>query len=284
MRTHDLWHGEPLEIPAIREYLGTSYALFRNAANRRTLAFAYTNLLMDSRIMQTHRYDIYANIHKALRACFSHTLTSLGRLDWSDDEDVDAAMQEVCGLLAMCRSHLAKENAYVHPAMEARRPGSTARIAGEHVEHERDIAALEAQVFAARNLPGNVREQYMRWLYRELSRFIAHNLEHMLYEESEHNRLLWDACSDDEIRTIEMNIVASIPPEESGPLLTRWMLPALAPEERTRFLQGVRFNAPPQVFNALVDGLMPQLSSKDRMKLQAALDLQPALQSIVRAA
>lgn len=234
--------------------------------------------------MQAQRFDIYSNIHKALRAWFADTLVKAGNFDWTDDDDVDAVVNDIRGLMAMCRSHLAKENAYVHPAMENRRPGSSGMISGEHLEHECDIAALESQAMTLRALPVALREQRAKHLYHDLSLFIAHNLVHMHHEETVHNRVLWETHDDDEIRAIEHAIVSSLAPEQAMPLLTRWMLPAMASEERIRMLLGIRADAPPHVYAALIDGLLPRLPSKDRIKLELVLGLDSTLQQIACAA
>lgn len=62
---------------------------------------------------------------------------------------------------------------------------------------------------------------------------MAENLEHMAMEEREHNRVLRETHSDDEIRAIEGAIVASLAPEDSQ-LSLRWMLPAMGAGERDR--------------------------------------------------
>ena len=89
-----------------------------------------------------NRFDIYAPIHKGLRACFAHTLVSAGRFDWADGEEVEAITSEVLDLLGFCQKHLEKERRFVNPAMEARRPGAAATALADHVHHEGDIAAL----------------------------------------------------------------------------------------------------------------------------------------------
>lgn len=234
--------------------------------------------------MQSQRHDIYSNVHKALRAWFADTLVKAGNLDWTDDDDVDVVVNDICGLMALCRSHLEKENTYVHPAMESRRPGSSGIISSEHLEHECDIAAIESQALALRALPSTMREHRAKRLYLDLSLFIAHNLVHMHHEETVHNQVLWETHDDDEIRAIEHGIVSSIPPEQAMPLLTRRMLPAMASEERIRMLLGLRTDAPPQVYSAVIGGLLPHLPAKDRLKLEMTLGLDSASQQITCAA
>ena len=89
------------------------------------------------------RYNIYDVIHKALRARLSRTLVAIGQLDVDDEGCVRELAGEVATTLAIMRGHLHSENDFVHVAMEARAPGSTRRIAEEHVHHEQDILVIQ---------------------------------------------------------------------------------------------------------------------------------------------
>ena len=46
-----------------------------------------------------------------------------------------------------------------------------------------------------------------RQLYEHLAAFVTENLAHMTHEEREHNRVLWETHSDDEIRAIEAAVI-----------------------------------------------------------------------------
>lgn len=219
-----------------------------------------------------NRFDIYAPVHKGLRACFAHTLVNVGRLDYSDGAEVDAVTTEVLDLLVFCQKHLEKENRFVHPAMEARRPGSAASALTEHVHHEGDIAMLRELVLTLRQLPALRRQAVAQKLYQRLAAFVTENLAHMAHEEREHNRVLWETHSDDEIRAIEAAIVGSLPPDEAQ-LSLRWMLTAMSAEERAGFLGGMRQHAPAEAFQGVLAMLRPLLGERDRFKLDTALGL-----------
>lgn len=220
----------------------------------------------------TPRYDIYALIHKGLRACLSHNLVSVGQLDWTDSDEVAAVMDEVADLMDFCRLHVEKEGTYVHSAMEKRRPGSSDGAEEEHKHHLREIDALAAQAFTIRMLPVLRREEAVHALYQQLARFVANNLEHMAMEEREHNRILWDTHSDEEIMAIERAIVASQSPQD-GQRSLRWMLTAMRPTERAGFLTALRQNAPGEVFDDIMRKLRSLLPERDMLKLYAALGL-----------
>ncbi len=217
--------------------------------------------------MNTPRHDIYAFIHKGLRAFMAHTLVRSGRLDVHDAAEVAEVSEELRALLTICRHHLDNENTHVHTAIAARQPGACDSIAHEHVEHEAAIAGLEGMIDA---LPGDAAA--LRRLYLRLSVFVAENFEHMQREETQMNAALWATHSDQEIMAIEQRIIASHQPQEMQ-LALRWMLPHLSPEERSAMLSGMRANAPAEAFAGVLGLIRPLLGGRDWRKLSQALDL-----------
>ena len=216
------------------------------------------------------RYDMYAQIHKGLRSFMMHTLEAVGKVDVLDDCETREALDMLRALLALCRTHLEKENAYVHAALEARRPGSCAEIALEHAHHERSIAALEEAARGLEQTAGEARAAASLGLYRAVALFVAENFEHMHVEETAMNALLWEAYDDAELVAIERAIVASIPPAQAM-VVARWMLPALGAAERAAKLSAMQANAPREAFAGVLAMLRKNLSERDWYKLGAAL-------------
>ena len=213
------------------------------------------------------RHDIYAFIHKGLRAFMTHTLVRVGRVDPHDAAEVSEVSAEVAGLLDICAGHLHHENEVIHAAMEARRPGSSQAVADDHVEHEASIAALR-QLLA--RLAGDASTAH--GLYHALSVFVAHNFEHMEHEETQHNAVLWATHSDEEIRALEHRIVSALAPQQMQ-MAMRWMLPHMNPAERAAMLAGMRQSAPPAVFDDVLGQVRPLLGGRDWRKLAQALSL-----------
>lgn len=218
------------------------------------------------------RYDMYAPIHKALRAFMSDTLTLVGRADWLDDEDTRAALSQMRDLLRICEVHVHDENGFVHPAIEARRPGASKRIAAEHEDHLEEIRALERALSAVERSRGARRTETGHAVYHELALFVAANFEHMHYEETAHNAALWAAYSDAELERIEGELVASIPPEAMA-MIAPWMLRYVSHAERVTLLAGMRKGAPPEVFEGMLGLAAAQLGARDWGKLALALQL-----------
>ncbi len=216
------------------------------------------------------RYNIYALVHKGLRAMMGQTLLQAGRTDWQDMAETSEMLDQLGALLDFCESHIVHENSFIHPAMEARQPGSSGEVISDHRDHANAIRDLRDQAAALPGLGGDTATRVGEAMYRALAAFIAENYEHMHYEEIHNNTVLWAAYSDDEILAIEMALVASLTPAENA-LSMRWMLPNISAQERAGMLQGIRAHAPAEVFAGVIGMLRGQLNARDWTKLSQAL-------------
>lgn len=227
------------------------------------------------------RVDMYVGIHKALRAFMADTLLTLGRVDVEDDEALARATGQVIDLVDFCLSHLGHENAFIHPAIEARAAGASAAIAHDHEDHEREIAQLRAAALALRTIEPSRRGGAALALYRALSVFVADNMRHMHEEETAHNAVLWSRYTDGELAVIHDALVASIPPQE---LMTglRWMVPAMTPDERLELLSGIQAHAPAPAFGAILDVARGHLAEREWKQLARGLGL-PAVPGLATA-
>lgn len=218
------------------------------------------------------RFSLYAGIHKALRRWMGHVLERTGAIDIADDTDVRAACDEVDALLTQLRAHLKHENDYLHTAIEAKEPGGARTTADDHAAHVDSIEALAAETAALRAAPAAQRDTRAARLYRHLALFVAENLEHMHYEETANQALLWAHYSDIELMEIHDRLVASIDPVEMMQILA-WMSPALSPQELTGLLAGMRGKAPAAVFDAVLGCVRGHVDGAKWRKVLGGLQL-----------
>lgn len=216
------------------------------------------------------RLDLYAPIHKALRSMMSDTLGRIGRIDVTDAEDLQQGLAQLEALLALCESHVHHENDFMHPAIEARRPAGSARIAQEHDEHLQSIAELRDEAAALRRAPAEAQATRALRLYRHLALFVAANFQHMHIEETAHNAALWAHYSDAELMQLHGRLMASIDPREHL-TVARWMVPALTPAERAAVVGGMQAEAPPEAFLGLLAHIRPHLDDKAWKQLARAV-------------
>ncbi|WP_218510667.1 hemerythrin domain-containing protein [Variovorax sp. dw_308] len=218
------------------------------------------------------RVDLYAGIHKGLRALMADTLLAVGRMDCDDALELAQTTQRVMELLDFCRSHLAHENEFIHPALEARAPGASGVIAHEHEEHERDIRLLGELVTALLQCAPEDRARAAATLYGRLSLFVSHNYEHMYIEETAHNAVLWARYTDAELIDIHNALLASIPPHEMM-FAVRWMVPWINPAQRAAMLGDMQAHAPAPAFEAALGLVRPHLREQEWTKLMKSLGL-----------
>lgn len=222
------------------------------------------------------RLDLYAPIHKALRAWMFDTVVAVGRVDGVDAQALDAALAGVEALLQISDSHIAHENAFLHPLLDADMPGTAREADVSHQGHQRHIARLRQQMARVREAQGPARFGALTLLYRELALFVADNLTHMHWEETVHNEALWARRTDAELEAVHDALVQSIPPQEMAETL-RHMLPALSPLERHGMLGAMRSQMPAGAFDGVLQLAHSVLDLHAWADLLRALDLRPSL-------
>lgn len=227
------------------------------------------------------RFNLYASIHKALRAYMADTLTLLGRTDPADPSQVAAAAAQTLALLDFCEGHLQHENGFVHTALDARCPGVADRIAGEHVEHEHHIAHLSSVARALGDGDTAERDRALYALYLGMAQFVADNFQHMHVEETVHNPALWASHTDAELLALHDALLAAVSPAHMA-LGMRWMLPNLNAIERLGMLLDMRARAPAHVFEGTLEAARQLLPAGDWAKLARGLAL-PAVPALMSA-
>lgn len=229
------------------------------------------------RLAGTSRYNVYAGIHKALRAFMCDTLTRLGNTDVQDEAHVENTLSQLTALLEQMRRHVGHENRFIHPALEQAESGSSGHIGAQHEEHLAELDRLGELAQRFTSAAPHLRDLARQELYFAFSLFMADNLEHMHYEETAHNAVLWAHYTDDELAHLHQSVVASLDPQEMS-LVLAWILPSSAAQERLALLSDMRMHAPPPVFDSVLGLARAKLSTADWHKLAKGLGLPPAPQ------
>jgi hypothetical protein len=220
------------------------------------------------------RFDLYREIHKALRSIMSEALLLVGRMDAADAQEVTQAAGKVRALIEICRQHLHTENQFVHPAMEARRPRTACETAEQHVEHEQALERLEAATRAVEQAGAPARGDAAHRLYQQLALFVAENLVHMHVEETHNNGVLWEAYSDAELLALHGAILASIAPEKMMAVMP-FILSSVNHTERHAMLEGMSQKMPREAFRGVLAVAQSCLAQREWTKLGAALGTAP---------
>jgi hypothetical protein len=218
-------------------------------------------------------HDIYAPIHKAIRACLADLMVRLGRTDFSSSEAAAEVLQDLRAQLRFSAAHLRHEDEHIHPALLARAPEAVDKLHHDHEAHEAGFEALERMVAEVKAASARERPAAGRRLYLAFTNFVAHDLEHMAQEEQIVGPLLQSLFTDRELQAMEAAIVGSMPPEEAMVAVAK-MIPAMNPGERAAFLAFVRETAPPEAFGAMVAiAARPTLPANDWLDLAGRLGI-----------
>ena len=230
----------------------------------------HDTLTRDGTTTHAARFDIYNLIHKALRFAYGDTLTKLGSADVDEPASLDAALAQALSLFDLLQSHYDHEDRFIHPALEHAQPGATLRIEAEHREHRASLDAMRELVEVVRASRGATRAGALARLYHALARYMAADFEHMAFEDSEFNAILWRHCSDVDILAIDREIVATVEPAVMAVALP-WIVAALNHGERAAVLGGARLGMPADVFAGVLGITRQTLPSREWQKLAAAL-------------
>lgn len=216
--------------------------------------------------VSANRWDLYGLVHKGLRLAHAEMLRRLGAADHRvDQSELLAALR---AHLAMAAQHLAHEEDFIHPALEAARPGAAAALERDHGDHHGRLAGLLRLIGALEGASVAERPVHGRCLYLAFSVFVAEDMAHMAREETEVWPLLCALFSDAQLADLEMRIVASLTPHDNLAMM-RIMLPAMTPSERIGLLGGIKAGAPSEAYAAVIaEAARPTLTPVDFAELQ----------------
>jgi hypothetical protein len=206
-----------------------------------------------------NRYNVFYQIHKALRALLYDTGTQLQQTDFINTGERNAAISRLEEVVAMFESHAEKEDSYILPVLEQYEPSVTSLFAEEHVQDHALGEQLNSLLLRARQrLTGEEFIQLGSSINKTFTEFTVFNLNHMAKEEIILNELLWRYYSDEEIHGITEKILASIEPRFLQ-LASYWMVRGLSNNEIIFWLQQMKGKVPEQAFDGLIQLINAEL-------------------------
>lgn len=168
---------------------------------------------------ETLKVDLYKFIHKAQRMHLFDLSVRIGRTDFSNENEVNAVLNDLKDMIAHLRKHSHSEETFVHPLFKE--IGDLISIIDE--EHD----DLEIELLKIENVI-----QEKRWddLYPELNRFIASYLMHQDEEETLQKKILWKHFENDRLSAVMTNFKNSLTPEQEMDNL-KFIIPTLTCNE-----------------------------------------------------
>jgi len=193
-------------------------------------------------------FDLYRDIHKAIRNELFAVTTAAGNIDPNDRMDRAALADHIASVIELTESHADHEDSHIDAVLQAHAPELADKITADHhafEPHLRWIGDFARQ--AAEATAGDFRRD-THLIYLELSAFTSAYLAHQLVEEREVMPALEKAVGIDTVLGLHHAIVSSIPPPEMAQALAI-MFPAMNVDDRVEMLAGMKAAAPPEVFD-----------------------------------
>lgn len=192
-------------------------------------------------------FDLYRDIHKAIRNELFAVTSTAGSIDPTDNEARRQHAAHVQALAELLGHHAEHEDSNLDAVITGIAPHLQQDIATTHDVLEvriRSIADLANVALAHHDARAATHA-----LYLELADFTADYLRHQDTEERVVMRVLDSHLQLDELLGLHAQILASVAPDVLGRCI-ELMLPAINVIDRTEMLAGMRATAPAEVFDA----------------------------------
>ena len=197
------------------------------------------------------RYNTFYMVHKALRAMLYETAIELQKTDFDNDDEATSLIANITFVIDTFDKHAYNEDHFVFPAVQQYEPSVVDTFEQEHVRDHELSNKLRTLIKIYDSLRTNEEKiQLGSAMRKSFVEFLSFNLVHMAKEEDIINNLLWRYYTDEQIRAIERQVIASQTPESTA-VVWKWMLRGLSNQEITRWLTTVEKNVPTVVFNNL---------------------------------
>lgn len=201
--------------------------------------------------MSQQRYNVFNQIHKALRALFYDTAMCIQQTDF-DKPEAAKTIARVQHVLELLDDHSHHEDTLLFPQVMKYDRALAERFEKDHGEDHKLTEDLRARILEWNNTSDPAQKAAIgQDIFYAFNEFVAFNLYHMNREENELLQSLWANFTDEELMGIQMQIIASIKPE----ILMfegEWMLRAMSNNEIIRWMTGVKMKAPAEQYLELV--------------------------------
>lgn len=207
------------------------------------------------------RYNIFNNIHKALRYQMYEASSASAVYDCAFTEKNEATIfTRIRETLQFMADHGQHENDFIIPAIAIHDAASAIALGHFHRQNLLVIKKMREQMMAWEQISyGDERMVLATAIHGAFLKFIADNVQQMEHEESAINKVLWLHYTDAEIMQLFEGIARSIAPAHVREI-SRLMMNALTNAEITAWLTMVKQQAPAPTFDYLLNLAEKQLT------------------------
>ena len=219
-----------------------------------------------------NRYNVFYLIHKGLRAMLYDTATTLQQTDFVDISAATPTLAKVNDVLFAFEHHAHHEDNFILPAVEAYEPEIATSFESEHQEDYRLAGRLRNLLIIYENsfLPEE-RTVCGSAITKSFTEFLTFNLQHMAKEELLLNHALWRLYTDEQIKAIQQQLMATITAIELQSA-SRWIMRAISIADAIEWLKSVRQSSPVTAFNNLMKIAAEELGETRFATIQEGLE------------
>jgi hypothetical protein len=192
-------------------------------------------------------WDLYREIHKAMRLALFTVTTRAGSADADDPTAIDALLAEWADVTMMLEGHQHHEDGHCDALVIEHAPELRDELEAAHRTSDRALAELHRTATELRAATADQPNALLQRFHLELADFTSMYLGHLRFEESRVMPALNRAMTNAELEVITGAIRGSVPPPEMC-VYMRYMVPAMNFAERCDMLGGMHAGAPPEIF------------------------------------
>lgn len=195
----------------------------------------------------TTPWDVYREIHKAMRFALFGVTTLAGNTDHADDAGVANLLAEWSDVKLVLAGHHGHEDEFCDHLIAAHAPDLRDELEAAHRASDATIEDLDAQAAAIGKAEAADRWPLLRAFHLDLADFTAAYIAHLRFEEDRVMPALNAALDNDALEAVTNQIRGSVPPDDMC-VFIRYMVPSMNFSERLDMLGGMHAGAPPEIF------------------------------------
>lgn len=195
----------------------------------------------------TAAWDVYREIHKAMRHALFGVTFLAGSADPADDAAVAGVVDEWRRVRFVLDGHHGHEDEFCDALVAKHAASLRDELEAGHREADAGLDALDRTAASLAARSADERAGALQAFHLELADFTAEYLQHLCFEESQVMPALNRAMSDAELEALTDQIRGSVPPPDMC-VFIRYMVPSMNFAERLDMLGGMYRFAPPEIF------------------------------------
>lgn len=224
--------------------------------------------------MSENRYNLFNQIHKALRNLLYSTALDIQRTDFSM-ASAGETIDKVLLVLDLFEEHAHHEDMHILSMVAKCDAKLAAEFESDHeIDHKLSETLREHSAAWQKATNNKERIALGQAIFYGFNEFVAFNLYHMNREENILLFTLWKHYTDQDLLMAEKAIIESIKPETLM-LESQWMMRSLSNTEIVSWLSGLRLHAPGEVYNIYVNMVQQELEPARYNNIFEALHIVP---------